>query len=86
MCRDGFVTNQRYQNLKDSKHSAGVLSTCYDEVFQVEDNEDEDIADDEENDGDEEENTDSENSQKGSSKHTQNSVVINMYNDSDEDM
>ncbi len=35
MCRDGFVTNQRYQNLKDSKHSAGVLSTCYDEVFQV---------------------------------------------------
>lgn len=66
------MTNQRYQNLKDSKHSACVLSTCYDEVFQVEDN------------GDEEEDTDSTESD-NSQKRTQESVVINMYNDSDND-
>lgn len=76
MCRDGFVTNQRYQNLKDSKHSAGVLSTCYDEVFQV-------VGDDDEEDND------SDNSQ-GDSKNEkcrlQDSVVIDMYNESDEDV
>lgn len=69
------MTNQRYQNLKDSKHSACVLSTCYDEVFQVEDNGEEE---EEEEDKD---STDSDNSQR----HTQESVVINMYNDSDND-
>ncbi len=74
MCRDGFVTNQRYQNLKDSKHSAGVLSTCYDEVFQV-------VGDDE----DENSDNNSESSGK-SNKNLRDSVVINMYNeDSDED-
>lgn len=82
MCRDGFVTNQRYQNLKDSKHSACVLSTCYDEVFQVVDDEDEDLS----NDGDDSDNSNFDGSKQNTKKSLQDSVVINMYNDSDEEM
>ena len=78
MSRDGFVTNQRYQNLKDSKHSACVLSTCYDEVFQAIDDDDED--------GENSDTSDSQETVKKPVHHD--SVVINMYNeeeDSDND-
>lgn len=71
MSRDGFVTNQRYQNLKDSKHSACVLSTCYDEVFQVTD--------------DDEDDSDASDSQDTTKKPAHDSVVINMCNEDSED-
>ena len=70
MSRDGFVTNKRYQNLKDNKHSACVLSTCYDEVFQANGGDSDSVSS-----GDDDE---------LKPEHALDSVVINMYNDSDE--
>ncbi|RNA17992.1 hypothetical protein BpHYR1_012095 [Brachionus plicatilis] len=35
MCRDGFVTNLRYQTYKDNKRNETQLTSCYDEVYAV---------------------------------------------------
>jgi hypothetical protein len=42
MSRDGYVTNQRYQTYKDNKRNESQVTTCYDEVYQVDAVEDED--------------------------------------------
>ena len=78
MYRDGFVTNKRYQNLKDSQHSASVLTNCYDEVFQPMD------ADEEIDDEDDDVKSQSSKSSSASSGEPSGQVVINMYNDDDE--
>jgi hypothetical protein len=51
LSRDGFVTNQRYQLLKENKRSASQLTSCYDEVHHVDDNEDDDDDDDDDSSG-----------------------------------
>lgn len=35
--RDGFVTNQRYQTLKDNKRNEAQVTNCYDEVYEADD-------------------------------------------------
>ena len=47
--RDGFVTNQRYQTLKDNKRNEAQVTNCYDEVYEAADqNGDEEEVDDDE--------------------------------------
>ncbi len=49
--RDGFVTNQRYQLLKENKRSESQITHCYDEVFNVKEDE-EDVNDNDESEDD----------------------------------
>ena len=46
ICRDGFVTNHRYQMLKDNKRSESQRTTCYDEVIAAKEEENEDSNED----------------------------------------
>ena len=47
MCRDGFVTNYRYQTFKDNKRNETQLTSCYDEVYTVKNNESDDVESEE---------------------------------------
>jgi hypothetical protein len=48
--RDGFVTNHRYQTLKDNKRSESQLTTCYDEVYAAKSDDNVDSVDEEDDD------------------------------------
>lgn len=45
--RDGFVTNHRYQTLKDNKRNEAQVTNCYDEVYEADQNVGDDDAVDE---------------------------------------
>jgi hypothetical protein len=49
-CRDGYVTNQRYQTFKDNKRSEMQRTHCYDEVFPAEQEECENSTEDDDDD------------------------------------
>jgi len=53
-CRDGYVTNQRYQTFKDNKRSEMQRTNCYDEVFPAEQEAGENSTEDDDDDDDDE--------------------------------
>lgn len=88
ICRDGYVTNQRYQMLKDNKRSEMQRTHCYDEVFPAKQEESENSTDDDDEDDDDEEYNQANNDISASASSTETlskSVVIQMNDDDDND-